>query len=142
MRARSMQQAGGSPPRSMRWRRLPTGGAKPVMGGASSPRRARRSAPIPRSSPPTSIPKPRAPPRSRPPTRTGRARADELVEAGKRLRRLEEDLAALQDARVVAAERSQATQAAIAAALDSAAERIERVIKGLNRGLGEGVAIG
>jgi cell division protein ZapA len=68
--------------------------------------------------------------------------ADELVEAGKRLRRLEEDLAALQDARVVAAERSQATQTAIAAALDSAAERIERVIKGLNRGLGEGVAIG
>lgn len=68
--------------------------------------------------------------------------ADELVEAGKRLRRLEEDLAALQDARVVAAERSQATQTAIAAALDSAAERIERVVKGLNRGLGEGVAIG
>ncbi|HYS47310.1 MAG TPA: cell division protein ZapA [Xanthobacteraceae bacterium] len=68
--------------------------------------------------------------------------ADELVEAGKRLRRFEEDLAALQDARVVAAERSQATQAAIAAALNSAAERIERVIKGLNRSLGEGVALG
>ncbi|HXW26797.1 MAG TPA: cell division protein ZapA [Xanthobacteraceae bacterium] len=68
--------------------------------------------------------------------------ADELVEAGKRLKRLEEDLAALQDARAVAAERAQATQAAITAALNSAAERIERVIKGLNRGLGEGVAIG
>jgi cell division protein ZapA len=68
--------------------------------------------------------------------------ADELVEAGKRLRRLEEDLAALQDARAVATERAQATQAAIAAALNSASERIERVIKGLNRGLGEGVAIG
>ena len=68
--------------------------------------------------------------------------ADELVEAGKRLKRLEEDLAALQDARAVATERAQATQAAIAAALNSAAERIERVIKGLNRGLGEGVAIG
>jgi cell division protein ZapA len=68
--------------------------------------------------------------------------ADELVEAGKRLRRLEEDLAALQDARAVATERAQATQAAIAVALNSAAERIERVIKGLNRGLGEGVAIG
>ena len=68
--------------------------------------------------------------------------ADELVEAGKRLRRFEEDLAALQDARVVAAERSQATQAAIAAALNSAAERIERVIKGLNRSLGEGIALG
>jgi cell division protein ZapA len=68
--------------------------------------------------------------------------ADELVEAGKRLRRLEEELAALQDARAVATERAQATQAAVAAALNSAAERIERVIKGLNRGLGENVAIG
>ncbi|HEV3397553.1 MAG TPA: cell division protein ZapA [Xanthobacteraceae bacterium] len=68
--------------------------------------------------------------------------ADELVEAGKRLRRLEEELAALQDARAVSTERAQATQAAVAAALNSAAERIERVTKGLNRGLGEGVAIG
>ena len=67
---------------------------------------------------------------------------DELVEAGKRLRRLEEELAALQDPRAVATERAQATQAAVAAALNSAAERIERVIKGLNRGLGENVAIG
>jgi cell division protein ZapA len=68
--------------------------------------------------------------------------ADELVEVGKRLRRLEEEMAALQDARAVATERAQATQAAVAAALNSAAERIERVIKGLNRGLGENVAIG
>src|SRR5262249_33629903 len=68
--------------------------------------------------------------------------ADELVEAGKRLRRLEEELAGLQDARAVATDRAQATQAAVAAALNSAAERIERVIKGLNRGLGENVAIG
>ena len=68
--------------------------------------------------------------------------ADELVEAGKRLRRLEEELASLQDARAVATERAQATQAAVAAALNSASERIERVIKGLNRGLGENVAIG
>jgi cell division protein ZapA len=68
--------------------------------------------------------------------------ADELVEAGKRLRRLEEELAGLQDARAVAIERAQATQAAVAAALNSASERIERVIKGLNRGIGENVAIG
>jgi len=68
--------------------------------------------------------------------------ADELVEAGKRLRRLEEELAALKDSRAVATERAQATQAAVAAALNSAAERIERVIKGLNRGVGENVAIG
>jgi len=68
--------------------------------------------------------------------------ADELVEAGKRLRRLEEEMAALKDARAVATERAQATQAAVAAALNSAAERIERVTRGLNRGLGENVAIG
>ena len=68
--------------------------------------------------------------------------ADELVEAGKRLRRLEEEMASLQDARAVATERAQATQAAVAAALNSASERIERVIRGLNRGLGENVAIG
>jgi cell division protein ZapA len=68
--------------------------------------------------------------------------ADELVEAGKRLRRQEEELASLKDARAVATERAQATQAAVAAALNSAAERIERVIKGLNRGVGENVAIG
>ena len=67
---------------------------------------------------------------------------DELVEAGKRLRRLEEELSALQDSRAVATERAQATQAAVAAALNSAAARIERVVKGLNRGLGENVAIG
>jgi len=68
--------------------------------------------------------------------------ADELVETGKRLRRMEEDIATLQEARTVAAERAQATQAAIAAALNSSAERIERVIKGLNRSIGEGVALG
>jgi cell division protein ZapA len=68
--------------------------------------------------------------------------ADELVEAGKRLRRLEEEMAGLQDARAVGIERAHATQAAVAAALNSAAERIERVIKALNRGLGENVAIG
>jgi cell division protein ZapA len=68
--------------------------------------------------------------------------ADELVEAGKRLRRVEEELASLKDARAVAIERAQATQAAVAAALNSAAERIERVVKGLNRGVGENVAIG
>ncbi|MCQ3943658.1 MAG: cell division protein ZapA, partial [Alphaproteobacteria bacterium] len=42
--------------------------------------------------------------------------ADELSEAGRRMRRLEEEITALQDARVVAADRTQATQAAIVAA--------------------------
>ena len=68
--------------------------------------------------------------------------ADELVDTGKRLRRTEEELAALQDARVVSVERAQATQAAVAAALNSAAERVERVTRTLNRSLGDGVALG
>jgi|ERR1700676_274666 cell division protein ZapA len=68
--------------------------------------------------------------------------ADELVEAGKRLRRVEEDLAGVQDARVLAADRSQATQSAVAAALNSAAERIERATKSLNQSLTDEVALG
>lgn len=69
--------------------------------------------------------------------------ADEFSEATKKLRRLEEELAALQDARVTAADRAQATQAAIAAAFTSAAERIEGIAKKLNQSVGEpGVALG
>lgn len=67
---------------------------------------------------------------------------DELSEAAARSRKLEEEIASLQETRVTAAGRSQATQAAVAAALNSAAERIERVAKGLNQSLGNGVAIG
>src|SRR5580692_5419698 len=40
--------------------------------------------------------------------------ADELAEAGLRIKRLEEELAALQDARIAASDRSKAAQAAIA----------------------------
>ena len=68
--------------------------------------------------------------------------ADELVEAGKRLRRIEEEMAGLQDTRVLAADRSQATQAAVAAALNSAAERIERVTRSLNQTLSDEIAVG
>jgi cell division protein ZapA len=67
---------------------------------------------------------------------------DELSEAAKRLRRLEEQLTALQDASVASSERQQATQTAIAAALDSASERIEHVTRSLNDSLGDGVGIG
>jgi cell division protein ZapA len=59
--------------------------------------------------------------------------ADELAEAGKKLKRLEADHAVLQDARGTAAERAQATQDAIATAFNSAAERIE----GMARKLGQ-----
>ena len=59
--------------------------------------------------------------------------ADELAETGKKLKRLEADHAALQDVRDAAAERNQATQAAIAAAFTSAAERIEGMAKKLSK---------
>jgi cell division protein ZapA len=62
--------------------------------------------------------------------------ADELSETTRKLRRLEEDLAALQDARNAAADRVQTTQAAVAAAFTSAAERIEGIARKLNQGLG------
>lgn len=64
--------------------------------------------------------------------------ADELAEIGKRMRLVEEELAALQDARVVAADRMKATQGAIAAALDSASDRIEKLTRRLNQTLGDG----
>jgi cell division protein ZapA len=67
---------------------------------------------------------------------------DELVEAIKRIRRLEEELTALQDARVVSSERAQQTQVAISAALNSASERIEHVTRSLNQSIGDGIGIG
>jgi cell division protein ZapA len=69
--------------------------------------------------------------------------ADELGETGVRLRRMEQELAALQEARVGSAEHAKATQAAIVAAFNSAAERIERITRRLNQTVGEGgVAMG
>jgi cell division protein ZapA len=59
--------------------------------------------------------------------------ADELSEASKKARRLEEELAALQDARGVSADRAQATQTALVAAFSSAAERIEGLARKLNQ---------
>jgi cell division protein ZapA len=59
--------------------------------------------------------------------------ADESVETGKKARRLEQEIAALQDARGAAAERAQATQAALIAAFTSAAERIEGMARKLNQ---------
>ena len=67
---------------------------------------------------------------------------DELSEAAKRLRRLEEELSALQDARVASGERAQAMQIAVANALNSASERIESVTRSLNQSRGENVGIG
>lgn len=69
--------------------------------------------------------------------------ADDLSEAGKKIRRLEEEIAALQNARGAAADRAHATNEVVAAAFNSAAERIEGLAKKLNQTVsGNGVALG
>ena len=68
--------------------------------------------------------------------------ADELAEAARKVRRLEEELVTHQDARVVASDRAKAAADAVAGAFNSAAERIEGITKKLNQSLGNGVAIG
>jgi cell division protein ZapA len=69
--------------------------------------------------------------------------ADELSEAGQRIKRLEEELAALQNAQVAISDRDKAAQAAIAAALSKAAERVENITKALNATIADsGIALG
>lgn len=68
--------------------------------------------------------------------------ADEVSEAKAQLRRMEEEIAALQDARVVAADRAQQASAAVVGAFNSAAERIEGLTRKLNQTVGDSVAIG
>jgi cell division protein ZapA len=68
--------------------------------------------------------------------------ADEVSEARAQIRRMEEEIAALQDARVVAADRAQQASAAVVGAFNSAAERIESLTRKLNQTVGESVAIG
>jgi cell division protein ZapA len=57
--------------------------------------------------------------------------SDELADARERARRLEQEVAVLQETGEAAAERAQATQTAIVAAFNSAAERIEMVAQRL-----------
>lgn len=64
--------------------------------------------------------------------------ADELSEVKQKLQRLEPELATLQGASVVSADRAQTTQAAVAAALNAAAERIEDITRRLNQTVGDG----
>jgi cell division protein ZapA len=68
--------------------------------------------------------------------------ADELMDANQRIRALDEELEALRDVRVAAADRTRATQTAVANALNAAAERIEKTTQVLNRTVGGGIAIG
>lgn len=67
---------------------------------------------------------------------------DELQDAMHRIRRLEDELSGLQDARLASADRAQATQAAIAAAFNAASERIERLARALNPEPGSSIAAG
>jgi cell division protein ZapA len=68
---------------------------------------------------------------------------DELAEAGTRVKRLEEELAALQGARTAISDRNKAAQTSIATALSAAAERIEGITKKLKSTIGtSGVALG
>ena len=59
--------------------------------------------------------------------------ADELSETAKKVKRLEDDIAGMHEARGVTAERMQATQAALVAAFTSAAERIESAARKLSQ---------
>ena len=67
---------------------------------------------------------------------------DELLDANQRIHGLEQELGSLRDVRVAALDRAKATQAAVACALNAAADRIERTTQVLNRTVGGGVAIG
>ena len=67
---------------------------------------------------------------------------DDLDEQSKRLRRAEEELAALRDAGTSASDRARSTETAIMAAFNAAAERIERLAKALDQTGQAGVARG
>jgi cell division protein ZapA len=67
---------------------------------------------------------------------------DELLDAGQRIRALEDELESVRNVRVAAADRARTTQTVVANALNAAAERIERTTQLLNRTIGGGVAIG
>lgn len=67
---------------------------------------------------------------------------DELVDAGNRIRTMEQELTELRDFRNAAVERARMTQTAVVNALNAAAERIEKSTKVLNRTVGNGIAIG
>ena len=69
--------------------------------------------------------------------------ADELSETRQRMRRVDEEMADLQQARAAATDRAAAEQADLAAAVNSAAERVEEVARLLSRPSdGERVALG
>jgi cell division protein ZapA len=68
--------------------------------------------------------------------------ADENNEITRKMRRLEEEVTALQDARLVSSDRAKAASDAVIGAFNSAAERLEGITKKLNQSRGNGVGIG
>jgi cell division protein ZapA len=67
---------------------------------------------------------------------------DELVDAKAKIAKLEADIAALNIARAGATDRLSRTEAAVASALDAAADKIERMTLALSRPAGGGMAVG
>src|SRR4029077_6262461 len=67
---------------------------------------------------------------------------DELLDAGARIRNLEQQLENLRGVRTAAIDRARQTQTAVANALNAAAERIEGTSQGMNRALGGGGGTG
>jgi cell division protein ZapA len=68
--------------------------------------------------------------------------ADSLAETAARIKKLEDELAALQNARVEALKLDKAARAAITNALNAAAERIESITAKLKQPLGGSVPLG
>ena len=68
--------------------------------------------------------------------------ADSLAETAGRIKKLEDELVALRNARAEALDHDQAARAAITAALTAAAERIESITAKLNQPAGGGVPLG
>lgn len=68
--------------------------------------------------------------------------ADELLDAQGRIASLEQEVNGLRSDRAASIDRTVSTNRAVAAALNSAAERIERTTQTLNRTIGGGIAIG
>ncbi len=64
--------------------------------------------------------------------------ADELTELRKRLRTVENEIEGLRDARMSEVSRIEASERAFADAIDGAADRLERLARSLDQGMGNG----
>ena len=64
--------------------------------------------------------------------------ADEMAENRQKMRKLEEEIAALNEARDISADRARAASDAVVGAFHSAAERIEGITRKLNETVGPG----